>query len=228
MTHDLQQLLQKSSTEIDHYFGFKVEEIEKALYFKARELRPQGNLDNLGHVLHGGHQTWIGLEPDTINTPYQELARMIELLSPAAGSNFIDLGASYGRLGLVLKLMAPEVNFSGYELVPERVIEGNRVLNIWGCSGELFEADITSDDFQLPDAQYYFIYDFGKVQHIRKILNDLSTLADQRNFKVIARGKGIRSIIDHEHPWLSDVYAVIREENFAIYSMSGQGSLGPI
>jgi len=45
-------------------------------------------------------------------------------------------------------------------------------------------------------------------------------MADKMKFKVIARGKGSRSIIEHEHPWLSQVFEVHHEENFSIYSMS--------
>lgn len=219
------QLFQLPSSEIDTFLGFKINEIEDHLLKKARALRPDGTMDNLGHALHGGHQTWIGLDPQTLNTPYHELKVMCDHLNPKKGEAVLDLGAGYGRLGVVLSVMFPETHFLGYEIVPERVEEGNRVLNELKCLGGLETVDLTSSHFKLPKAQYYFIYDFGKVSHIRQILKSLEEKASIETFKVIARGKGVQSIIEHEHPWLSDIYPIIREENFSIYSMSMEGSL---
>ena len=73
--------------------------------------------------------------------------------------------------------------------------------------------------FDLPQADVYFLYDFGKVSHIRHIMNKLSFIADVRPFRLIARGKGSRSLIDLEYPWLSQIYPAIHRENFSIYSM---------
>lgn len=214
------QLFSLTSPEIDQYFGLMVIDTERDLYQKARALRPEGNLDNLGHVLHGGHQTWVGLEPETLQTPYPELVQMCDLLKPKAGQSMIDLGAGYGRLGLVMDRLYPGVKFTGYELVEERVVEGNRVFKDQGLDGELITQDLTEENFELPHADYYFLYDYGKTAHIRRTLKQLEVLSETKKFKVIARGKGSRSIIDYEHPWLSDIFPVHREENFAIYSMS--------
>ena len=71
---------------------------------------------------------------------------------------------------------------------------------------------------EIPQAQYYFIYDYGKVSHIRRTLKQLEDLTTKQRFKVIARGKGCRSIIEYEHPWLCELNPVIHEENFSIYS----------
>ncbi len=212
------ELFSLSSPAIDQYFGLRVNETEETLYQVARSLRPDGNLSNLGHVLHDGHQTWIGLKPETLQTPYHELLKLCEHLRPQKDEVLIDLGAGYGRLGLVLHYLYPEVFFKGYELVSERVEEGNRVFKNLGCDkAELFCQDLTKD-FIIPKATYYFIYDYGKVAHIRQTLKQLEAFTDSHHFKVVARGKGTRSIIEHEHPWLSQINPVIREENFSIYS----------
>lgn len=210
-----------TSEEMDKKFGLKINEIEDNLLKAARTLRPDGDMDNLGSVLHDGSQTWIGLDPQTLNTPYEELIRLCEVLKPKSGSHMVDLGAGYGRLGLILSEMCPGVIFSGYELVSERVDEGNRVFRERGLHDcKLMTQDLTDPAFKIPPADYYFIYDYGKVAHIRQTMKQLETLADKIKFKVIARGKGSRSIIEFEHPWLSQVFDVHHEENFSIYSMS--------
>jgi hypothetical protein len=208
-----------SSPEIDQYFGLSVNEIEQSLYHAAKSLRPCGDLSNLSHVLHGGHQTWIGLEPETLQTPYQELLKICQHLQPKENQLMVDLGAGYGRLGLVLHHLYPGVIFKGYELVPERVAEGNRVFKKLNCDqAKLYTQDLTEQFFEIPNADFYFIYDFGKVAHIRETLKQIEKFTDTDRFKVVARGKGTRSIIEHEHPWLSQINPVIHEQNFSIYS----------
>ncbi|HXH30065.1 MAG TPA: hypothetical protein VNJ01_04575 [Bacteriovoracaceae bacterium] len=216
----------KHSAYLDGQWGFQITEIEQDLLQRAQVLRPAGNMKTWGEGLHGGSQSWVGLDPQTLLTPYPELARICELIRPAPGNHLVDLGAGYGRLGVVLAHVCPRARFTGLELVSQRVVEGNRVLELHQLTqARLFEQDLTVDGFQLPEAEFYFIYDYGKVGHIRKTLKQLEAIADKKNFRVIARGMGTRSLIEREHPWLCDVYPVQREENFSIYSMSGEDSL---
>lgn len=222
------QLFNLPSSEVDKILGYRIDEIEHNLFLAAKALRPDGDLKNLGHVLHGGNQTWVGLDPQTLNTPYAELKLLCEILRPRPNELMVDLGAGHGRLGAVLALLYPEVSFIGYELVEERVKEGLRIFKELGYQrGNMITADLTNS-FKIPPANFYFIYDYGKVAHIRQTLKELEELANTQNFRVIARGKGVRSIIEYEHPWLAGVYPVHHEENFSIYSMTDLDSHGPI
>lgn len=149
-------------------------------------------------------------------TPYSELFDLCSKLTLDPGSRIVDLGAGYGRLGFILGDHYPEVNFLGLEIVPERVEEGNLCLARRRCTrAELLVQDLTSDDFTLPEADVYFLYDYGKVAHIRKTLNQLD--AGQR-FTLVARGKGVRSLISHEFPWLTSG-EVQHEEFYSIFTV---------
>jgi hypothetical protein len=213
------ELLALSSPELDQYFGYNINQIENNLLEAARVIRPLGTMDNFGEALHQGHQTWVGLDPQTLNTPYSELIQLCDLLNPAPDEILVDLGAGYGRMGLILNLLHPGTTFIGYELVRERVEEGKRILSSHNCeSAELICQDLTDPGFILPDANYYFLYDYGKVPHIRETLKQIEEKADTKSFKVIARGKGSRSLIQHEHPWLCGVNPVHHEENFSIFT----------
>ncbi len=214
----LQALESTASDQVDQKLGLDIGPIEEELLARARALRPSGTMASFGEALHKGHQTWVGLDPQVLNTPYSELLRLVRGLALSPGDLVIDLGAGYGRLGLVLRALHPDVRFRGYELVHERVVEGNRVLRRHGCTtAELVLQDLTADDFFLPPAQFYFLYDYGKVEHIRRTLNQLATLADHSRFTVIARGKGSRSIIDLEHPWLSRTEGPV-EDHYSVYT----------
>jgi hypothetical protein len=209
------------SEMVDKILGFKVPDIERGLLERAQTNYPNGSHKTWGQSIHQGNQTWVGLSHQTLQTPYSELKQMCELLNPYDGSTLVDLGAGYGRLGLVLNVLYPKAHFIGYEYVPERVFEGKRVLFENNCTqSSLLVQDLTAPDFELPAAEFYFLYDYGTVSHIRKTLAQLEVMALKKPFKVIARGKGTRSLIQYEHPWLCDVYPPIHEEHFSIFSMS--------
>ena len=206
---------------VDGILGFNVPGIEKNLLDQALASSPNGSHKTWGQSIHNGNQTWVGLSHQTLQTPYSELKQICELLNPADGSRLVDLGAGYGRMGLVLNVFYPKAFFIGYEYVQERVEEGKRVLLENNCHhSSLHVQDLTAADFQLPEADFYFLYDYGTVAHIRKTIAQLEMMALKKHFKVIARGKGTRSLIQYEHPWLSQVYPPIHEEHFSIFSMS--------
>lgn len=210
-----------NAESLDQSLGFNVEKIEMGLLKEAQKLDPMGSHKTWGMNLHAGNQTWVGLSHQTLQTPYSEIRHMCELLNPLPGSSVVDLGAGYGRMGLVLSLLYPEVHFLGYEYVPERVKEGRRILEKYHCHhAQLIAQDLLEENFVLPQAEYYFLYDFGTVSHIKKVLNLLSVISEKKNFKLIARGDGTRSLIQHEYPWLSEVYPPVHQELFSIYSMS--------
>ena len=204
--------------ELDQELGFNIEPIEAALLQRARTLAPDGSVQTWGQRLHGA-QTWIGLHEQTLQTPYEELSRMCDYLAAPEKSHIVDLGAGYGRLGLLLHYRYPEARFTGYELVSERVLEGQRVLALHGCQrARLVLQDLTADSFIMPVADCYLIYDYGTLDHLRHTMGQLAQLASTERFQVIARGGTIRSLIQHAHPWLWDVGRVHHEEKFSVYT----------
>lgn len=207
------------SALIDKQLGFGITEIEIDLLKLAQSLAKTSDIYSLGKALHQGHQTWIGLDPQTLQTPYQELRQICDFLKPPVNSQVVDLGAGYGRLGLVLHQLYPGVKFSGFEYVKERVAEGNRVLELHGCSqAKLLVQDLLQENFSLPEAQYYFIYDYGFPAQIRQTLKQFQVLDEKEHFIMVARGEGIRSQIHLEHPWLCQVFTPYHQKNFSIYS----------
>lgn len=217
-------LAREESEKIDQLLGFNIAQIESRMLSKAKILLPEGNHKTWSQALHQGNQTWVGLSLQTLQTPYSELKLMCELLKLRPQDTIVDLGAGYGRMGLVLKALYPEVNFLGYEYVLARVDEGVRIYKKFGCDkARLFTDDLTREDFVLPEAEFYFLYDYGTIHHIRKTLKQFEDLAVRRNFRLVARGEGVRSLIQYEHPWLSSVYEPIHHEQFSIYSTSDYG-----
>ncbi len=208
---------------IDEILKINTLSIEQDLTTRAKKIHANGDVKTWGKKLYNGAQTWIGLDPQTLNTPYSEIFDMINRINSKKNLHFIDLGAAYGRMGIILETLKMGHLFTGFELVEERVIEGNRILQELHCQNStILKQDLFQNDFHLPKADVYFIYDFGTPEHIRKILSDLYKI--ETNIIVVARGITSRSIVDHMHPWLSQAFAPIHLSTYSIYSNYELGS----
>ncbi len=216
---------QKHSALVDKILGYKIDDLELRLVRKAKELYPFGTMKNWGRLMHNGAQSWVGLTPQQLQTTYNELWRMCEILKPRPQSSFVDIGAGYGRMALVLNLFSPDAHFVGYEIVKERVEEGNRMFELLGLhDAKLLLQDLSLKNFTLPVADYYFMYDFGNSDHISVILKQLEFVAGLRTIRVVVRGDYSRHEVQNFHPWLSQVFEAFHEEKFSVYS---SGSFSP-
>jgi len=188
---------QEQSRLIDIELGLRTDEIERTI---------SGEDDR--HTRY-----WIGLPTSALLTPYSEIRLMLSRLPDAR--KVVDLGAGYGRMGFVIASHYPHVEFLGIEVVAERVLEGAAALRRFGAKGELREGDLTEMD--LPDADTYFLYDYGSQSAIEKTLNDLKERALKHAVTVVGRGGATRSTIEKKHLWLSSVVEPEHFANFSIY-----------
>lgn len=196
------------SVVADRALGFRVEEVEDALRREAR-----------GNPRATAEQTWLDLPIASLQTPYAELNEAIDLAGIGPEARWCDLGAAYGRLGALLSLRSPGADFLGFEIAEARVREGNRVFAAhgWSPRARLECQDLAAPGFVLPDYDVFFIYDFGHRPSIEQTLRKIQEQARSRVISVIGRGFLTRTLIEREHPWLSQVAAPIHRKNFSIY-----------
>lgn len=190
------------SARIDDLLGFRIAEIETELSrFGSHEPAPRAS--------GWKQELWLGLATQNLLTPYPELRRWVEHLSPRSGQTWVDLGCAYGRLGFLLSRLRPGVLFQGYEYVGERVREARRVaiLNKLPSTIRFEHQDLCSQGFSLPEADVYLVYDFGSSVAIEKILGDLYQRSLRRSFYLIARGDRVRAAIERGHLWLRETPA---------------------
>lgn len=184
----------KQSQFLDQKLGYQSELIEKNIIEKYPTQLKETN-----------RQLWIGLDLQALQTPYSELVQVIEFVKPKKNAQWIDLGAGYGRMGIVLGFLRSDIFFTGYEFLQERVEEGNRVYKIWNLTAEIKQQDIGDEKFQLEYADLYFVYDFGSQKDILILLEKLRIVAQTQPVRVVARGRGIRNWIQMRFPWLCEV-----------------------
>lgn len=207
------------SKMVDKIIGFRQKYIEEMLVAEARGFEPDGSHETWGPTLHKGVQTWVGLDLQTLQTPYSECLRILQLLKIKPYQHVIDLGAAYGRMGVVIGGLYIKNLFTGYEYVKARVEEGNRIYREMGFARcQLMEQDLFDPEFELPEADIYFIYDYGQVEHINHTLMQIQAVARKRPVKVVVRGKFTKRIIADSHLWLDLQYEGRLEEFFSIYA----------
>lgn len=208
---------------IDRALGYRCEEIEQELrerYLPKNRLSFGAGagdtfIDQDGH----SRQFWVGLDVQSLQTPYSELLEILEVVGVRRGQKWIDLGAGYGRLGIVLSSISLEAEFLGYEVIPERVEEGRRIFSAWNLpSAKLETADIAAAGFDIPIADVYFIYDFGSARDIGVVLGKLAEISRHQKIQVVARGRGIRHAIMQQHPWLSEVEPAQHFPHWSLFS----------
>lgn len=162
-------------------------------------------------------QNWKSLPAQSMQTPYLEIRSILEILLLSSNDLVVDFGCAYGRIAHVMKRHYSAQKFMGFEIESIRVQEAKRTL---GSSSniEIHCQDISKSDWTPPLAQVYFIYDFGSLQEQRKLLEKLRPFATKIKFKLVARGRGIRHLIQSENPWLCEVEDPQHFDHFSIYS----------
>ena len=201
---------QEHSEYVDRWLGFDLNKIEN-------ELLTRPSCDESG--TDAPQRLWIGLSPQAMLTPYTEIRSILAKLAPQAGETVVDLGAGYGRMGLVIGRHYPEVHFLGYEFVNPRVAEAQRIfarMNFSSSSIRMQRADLNVAGFVPLEASFYFIYDFGTRQAIEHSLASLRTIARHKPITVVGRGRASRDAIERRHPWLSQI---VVPEHYGHYSI---------
>lgn len=169
-------------------------------------------------------QTWSHLSPQVFQTPYPELHRIILQVDPdSKAKNWVDLGAAYGRLGLLLAVYRTEANFTGIEVLSERVHEAHRVYKIHSVPYEGMRTGDCARD-SLPRADVYFIYDFGHESDVNAALEKLREHAREQGIRVVGRGRRVRDLIEKHHPWLGSVHRPIHGPHYSIYRSDAEES----
>lgn len=198
---------QEHSAACDAWLGLETELVEQQI--RAR-LATRASVSD--------QQLWTGLPVKSLLTPYTEIREILRRLNPQVGQAVVDFGAGYGRFAFVIGRHYPGVKFIGYEVVPERVEEANRVLHMRGLQfAEMKIADLADTKLTPTAADFYFTYDFGTRAAIEKTLQDLKCVALGRAIVVVGRGRASRDAIERDHPWLSQVVAPQHFPHYSIY-----------
>ncbi len=125
-----------------------------------------------------------------VQSSYSNALIALRYLNPAKGSRFVDLGSGYGRIGLVVGLMRPDIQFMGYEFVDHRVTLAAAASVDLGISQHVHfrTQDLSLVDFQIPVADAYYIYDAFSESTYQHVLAQLVQISQKKKITVVTKG----------------------------------------
>ena len=192
---------------LDKKLGFRIKRIENKLSQKYQSYDQSVTFS--GQKKHyPGSEAWVGLNPDALQTPYSEIYDalcFIRSMMPEEGSGtIVDIGAAYGRVGFVKEEVFPLWHFIGYELIKGRQQGGQRAFEKWELSNsEMICQNVLDEDFVLPEAKIFFLYDFSDGDDVDAIL----TLLEKReSIFLIAHGARASSLLSRKFKGLRPIY----------------------
>jgi hypothetical protein len=155
----------------DEVAGFENSDLEASVYQSLVANRQR----------FGCEETWCSGH-SMPQSAYRRIYRILSAVNPQPGQTVIDLGAGYGRVGVVVGLMFPGVKFIGYEIVPERVQEANRVFRGLGISEDVqsITQDLSDPNFRLPYSEYYYYWSPVRSETGRRVLSQIQEAVQGR------------------------------------------------
>ena len=173
---------------LDKELGYRIPKIEEKLLKKFSAYDKAVDISNKKQH-YQGTETWIGLHPQILQTPYCDIYKALELLSDKDIRHVVDIGAGYGRVGLVLSVLMPEAQFTGYEIVKQRRSEASRIFTKLKLKNSAIELqNVLEDSFEIPEADVFFIYDFSEREDVNIILRKMLERMRNREFYLITKG----------------------------------------
>lgn len=190
---------QSHAKYLDKKLGFKIPKIENRLLQKYRAYYKADDQSN-GKRHFKDSQTWIGLHPQALQTPYHDLYQALYLLKDFNIEKIVDIGAGYGRVAFVMKSLFPKASFTGFEILKQRQLEANRLYEKFDLDDcQIHLQNVLEEGFTLPHAQVYFIYDFSELDDICQILDQLSARLGKEDFFLISRGDRTSFLLEKKY-----------------------------
>ncbi len=123
-----------------------------------------------------------------VQTSYSSILLALDRASITQGARVLDLGSGYGRVGFVLGLLRPDIDFTGYEYVDHRVRDSISVAERTGLTKTAYVTqDLSTCD--LPKADVYYMYDPFSRETYAHVLNQLIAFGATSPVTIITKGR---------------------------------------
>ncbi len=178
-------LVAQAISDTDRWYSEAAEIADRALGLRLLEWRAI-NEKRLSERTFPNEDGWLGYRSSSILTPYSAFAALLTEINPARGSTFTELGAGPGRGAVTLGTLRPDIHYTGYELLGERVQEGNAALHALGIKGpRLIQQNLSDPAFTLPPSDYYYLFNPFSESTFPKVYRDLEKVSEQKTVRVL-------------------------------------------
>jgi hypothetical protein len=195
-----------------------------ALFAEEERWQPTGislyrTFDRLDEVFDLNYNADVGMKIATIDggerlyegagvgvqSGYSTVLTALNHLQLTGDSKFVDLGSGYGRVGLVVGLLRPDIHFMGYEYVPHRVHVSAKTAERFHIEDHVkfHVQDLSLKEFKIPEAEVYYLYDPFSAETYSHVLNQLIDMSKRKPFVIVTKGNARKWLLDvaAEHNW---------------------------
>lgn len=126
-----------------------------------------------------------------VQTPYSTVIRILRRINMSEGAHIVDLGAGYGRVGLLASAWRKDLFFTGFECVGFRVQEARDAAIRVGIDHhvEFICKDLSDKDFQIPSGDVFYLYDPFCAETYERVFAQLRMISKQKRITVVAKGR---------------------------------------
>jgi hypothetical protein len=170
--------------------------------------------DGMDHVLGISYESDIGMRRPQgteerlyegaglgVQSSFTTIIVALEALAPPPNASFIDLGSGYGRVGLVVGLLRPDIDFTGFEFVEHRVAVSIASTVRCGLSTHVHfkTQDLSAPDFKIPVADVYYLFDPFSRETYEHVFAQIVEIGSTRDVAVLTKG--------HAGTWFAEACA---------------------
>ena len=168
-----------------------------------------------------GELIWKDVNSDALGTPLSYMHSLFQVLALQPGQTVVDIGSGFGNVGHYIGFQQKECQFIGYEIVNERLMEAQRIKEIFQLHNcHYLNHNVGQDFFQLDSADIYFIYDCLTEKTRENIFRRLNRLRRDKPFKLVVV-KGTTDILEYANGvnWLQPQVALEWFDPFRIVTV---------
>ena len=181
----------KNNRLLDALFGLRIAEMDNLLKDTI------GNSDRR-RELFGDEEIWYAPGGGQ-QTDWLALKAHIEDMNLRPGDHVVDIGSGIGRLGLLLGFLRPDVQFTGLELIPERVRYAQQAANALGFANVTYiTTNLAEENIPLPLADHYYLFNPTNRETSDIVTQKLLRAKESKKFRVHFH-TGFASQIFHQH-----------------------------
>lgn len=138
-----------------------------------------------------------------VQSSYATILLALRYLRLPTGSRFIDLGSGFGRVGLTLGLLRPDLQFRGYEMAQSRVDIAHQASESLGLNNhvQFFVQDLSAKDFLIPDAETYYLFDPFNDATYEYVLSQLNQIGRRMKVNIITKGNAKQHFLNSKGLW---------------------------
>ncbi len=124
-----------------------------------------------------------------VQTSYVTILTALKYLDLPQNGHVVDLGSGYGRVGLITGLWRRDLQFTGYEYVGHRVDISREAADRAGLTDrvQFFKQDLSDENFDLPIADAYYLYDPFCEATYKTVLERLHVIGQQKGVTVVTK-----------------------------------------